>query len=102
MKTINTKELANMCKSYNSKYPAYAYKEMIDILSNVICDSLLTDTRDIKLGKIMKFKVYNKDKKQIWNGIDKRYEMLPEHQYIKLVPLTKIKEVNKFLLESKK
>lgn len=102
MNTINTKDLARKCKEYNSKYPMYIYKDVIDTLSDVICDSLLTETQDIKLGKMLKFKVINKDKKQIWNGINKRYETLPEHQYIKLIPLTKIKEVNKFLLESKK
>lgn len=96
-KNINTPELARLCKEINPKYTMKAYREMIKTLSQAIGDSLLADGRTVKLGKLVKFQVIHKDKRIIWNGIDKRYETSPAHDFVKVIPLTDVKDVNEVM-----
>lgn len=47
----------------------------------------------IKVGKLYQIDVLDKESKQAWDGIRKKYYQLPPRKQIKIKPLTKLKEL---------
>ncbi|WP_289146148.1 HU family DNA-binding protein [uncultured Megamonas sp.] len=99
---LNRRELARRCKQRNSKYTIQQYMELISILENTVEDILLIENRSVKFGKLLIFKVSEVPERKHWDGVKKKFILLPKRYRITLKPLKRLKGLNRLLLDSKR
>ena len=95
------KNYVDLAREINEQAPQYKIKDIIDILhkleDNVVKD--LGDGEEVKLGKLMKLELVNRDEKKAYDGINHRYYTIKASKRVTPKLLTRLSSIK---LESEK
>ena len=97
MSSVNRKDIARKI-SENTGYYIQDIEEILQAESEAIIELLKEGNTKVKNHKLYQIEVVEKKEKKAWNGLEKKYFIVPSKKTLKIKPLKEledtIKEIN--------